>query len=196
MEHGPLRALARLIPFVFMIPVFYYMSLWFVPEATSVRHRLSIMWSCWVLLLGITDSQHLYRITNGRILPTFGIGYMNLGIWNDTRTSRFSLISISLQPDTSEYEQAANRLVYRLAEMVKLSECDSVLDAGFGGGNQDLLWAYAFRPQRIIGLDISENQIATAKKAVEANLHGLGSPSLDLRYGDAVNINDKAAADP
>jgi ubiquinone/menaquinone biosynthesis C-methylase UbiE len=71
-----------------------------------------------------------------------------------------------------------------LAETAEMNDGDTVFDAGFGFGDQDLLWFERYSPQRIVGLNVTPVQVNAARRRVEE----LGlSERIDLRLGSAVD---------
>ncbi len=95
--------------------------------------------------------------------------FLNLGYWENAIT----------------YDKACQDLAMLLGEAAELGPADTVLDAGFGFADQDVLWAERFCPQKIIGLNITPLQIEVAKQRVEQA--GL-SDRIDLRFGSATDI--------
>ncbi|MCP4696732.1 MAG: methyltransferase domain-containing protein [Gammaproteobacteria bacterium] len=95
--------------------------------------------------------------------------WMNLGFWKDAKT----------------YPQACAALAGYLADAARFSPDDEILDAGFGFGDQDLLWNRKYDVKRICGLNITPLHVEVAKKRVkECNLEH----RIDLRLGSATDI--------
>lgn len=95
--------------------------------------------------------------------------YLNLGYW-DGPTS---------------YDGACQRLAERLGEFAGLERGQSVLDCGFGFGDQDLFWLKRFEPASIDGLNITESQVLHARKRVaEAGV----SARVRLHLGSATRM--------
>jgi microcystin synthetase protein McyJ len=95
--------------------------------------------------------------------------WLNLGYWKDART----------------YPEAAADLARKLAEAARLGAGDVVLDAGFGFGEQDLLWVDEYAVAKIIGVNVTKLHVEVARKRVEQR--GL-SDRIDLRLGSATAI--------
>jgi ubiquinone/menaquinone biosynthesis C-methylase UbiE len=92
--------------------------------------------------------------------------YLNMGYWRDARS----------------YDQACEALALLLAERAGLAAGQTVVDAGFGFADQDLMWARRFGV-RIVGFNITEAQVAVARERVrEAGL----TDAIDLRLGSAL----------
>lgn len=87
---------------------------------------------------------------------------------------------------TSSYDEACKRLVHKVGEFAELSPEISMLDVGFGFGEQDLYWENEFKVKKIIGINITPFQVDFASK--RAAQRGL-SEKLEYRVGDAVNID-------
>lgn len=87
---------------------------------------------------------------------------------------------------TSSYDEACKRLVYKVGELAGLSPSVTLLDVGFGFGEQDLYWEKEFDVKKIIGINITPFQVDfAAKRAAQRAL----SDKIDYRVGDAVNID-------
>jgi len=93
--------------------------------------------------------------------------FLNLGYWDGPTT----------------YDGGCARLAEVLGEAAGLGPTDTVLDCGFGFGDQDLFWARRFSPRRIIGLNITASQVELARRrVVEAGL----SDKVLLQRGSAT----------
>jgi cyclopropane fatty-acyl-phospholipid synthase-like methyltransferase len=92
--------------------------------------------------------------------------YLNMGYWREAR----------------DYDAACEALAVLVAEHAQLGPGQRVLDAGFGFGDQVLLWADRFGVD-IVGLNITRSQVDVARDRVRrANL----SERVDLRHGSAL----------
>ena len=72
--------------------------------------------------------------------------YLNMGYWREA----------------DSYDQACEALAILLAERAGLSPGDRVIDAGFGYGDQDLLWARRYQVS-IAGFNVNGAQVAVAR---------------------------------
>jgi ubiquinone/menaquinone biosynthesis C-methylase UbiE len=95
--------------------------------------------------------------------------YLNLGYWRDA----------------ADLDAASDALAMLVGETAALGPEDTVLDCGFGFGDQDILWAQTLKPGRIIGLNITASQVELARRRV-ATL-GLDE-QVDLRQGSATDM--------
>ncbi|MBN1655914.1 MAG: class I SAM-dependent methyltransferase [Deltaproteobacteria bacterium] len=95
--------------------------------------------------------------------------WLNLGYWKEART----------------YPDACSAMARLVADTAELCENDTVLDVGFGFGEQDLFWVENYRVKRIIGFNITSSHVERARQRVERR--GL-SESIDLRVGSATEI--------
>ena len=86
----------------------------------------------------------------------------------------------------SSYAEACKRLVHKVGEWAALSPEVTLLDVGFGFGEQDLYWAQVFKVKKIIGINITPFQVTFAAKRAEQQ--GL-SERIDYRVGDAAHID-------
>jgi ubiquinone/menaquinone biosynthesis C-methylase UbiE len=95
--------------------------------------------------------------------------YLNLGYWRDVET----------------IDEASEELALLVAKRGGMGPGDTVLDCGYGFGDQDILWARNMKPDKIIGLNITTSQVERAQKNVADA--GLGK-SIDLREGSATEM--------
>ncbi len=95
--------------------------------------------------------------------------YLNLGYWRDVDT----------------IDEASEELALLVAKRGGMGPCDTVLDCGYGFGDQDILWARNMKPEKIIGLNITNSQVERARMNVaDAGLEKL----IDLREGSATEM--------
>jgi ubiquinone/menaquinone biosynthesis C-methylase UbiE len=93
--------------------------------------------------------------------------YLNLGYWRDVDT----------------IDEASEELALLVAKRGGMGPGDTVLDCGYGFGDQDILWARNMKPEKIIGLNITKSQVERARMNVaDAGL----DRSIDLREGSAT----------
>ena len=95
--------------------------------------------------------------------------YLNLGYWQDADT----------------IDEASEELALLVAKKGGMGPGDTVLDCGYGFGDQDILWARNMKPDKIIGLNITKSQVERARMNVADA--GLGK-SIDLREGSATEM--------
>ncbi|MBK1671306.1 hypothetical protein CKO28_25225 [Rhodovibrio sodomensis] len=96
--------------------------------------------------------------------------YLNLGFWRD---------------DVASVDAASTALVHLLGKAAELKPGDRALDVGYGFGDQDAEWLRAFDPAAIVGLNITESQVETARgRMAEQGL----SDRIDLRQGSATDM--------
>lgn len=101
----------------------------------------------------------------------------------DSPTERGLYLNLGYWDGAADLDQACEALVERLAEAAGMGEGDRVLDVGYGFGDQDMHWARRYRPERIIGLNVTASQVAIARDRVAAA--GLAD-RVDLRLGSAT----------
>lgn len=95
--------------------------------------------------------------------------YLNLGYWRDVET----------------IDEASEELALLVAKRGGMGPGDTVLDCGYGFGDQDILWARNKKPEKIIGLNITSSQVERARKNVaDAGLE----QTIDLREGSATEM--------
>lgn len=96
--------------------------------------------------------------------------YINYGYWDDGCTS---------------LDDAGAALAGLLADAAGFQPGDTVLDVGFGYGEQDVLWARKWQPGKIHGLNITPNHVAVARqRARTEQLEDV----LDFREGSATSM--------
>lgn len=96
--------------------------------------------------------------------------YLNLGFWRDA----------------TDLDGASEALADLLADTVRLSPGDQLLDVGYGFADQDMRWAERHQPARIIGLNLTQSQVEVARRRVAER--GL-SEQIDLRQGSATAMD-------
>jgi cyclopropane fatty-acyl-phospholipid synthase-like methyltransferase len=102
--------------------------------------------------------------------------YMNWGLWDDT---------------TEELDDAALALVLRLGELAELGPETTLLDVGFGFGDQLLDWCRHAGLGRAEGLNVCPEQTEIARgRLAEAGLEG----RVRVQVGDAVALPFEAGS--
>lgn len=96
--------------------------------------------------------------------------YLNLGYWADGCT---------------DLDHASEALADLLARSASFQPGDTVLDAGFGYGDQDFAWLRDYSPRQIVGLNVTRNQVIQARQRAE--LEKLAG-RLDFRSGSATDM--------
>lgn len=119
--------------------------------------------------LNRTSVAEIYETIATNALSESGL-YLNLGFWRD---------------DVDSVDAASTALVHLLGKAADLKPGDRALDAGFGFGDQDVEWLRAFDPATIVGLNITESQVETARARIAEQ--GL-SERIDLRLGSATDM--------
>jgi len=114
------------------------------------------------------DARGVYDLISTRTPTERGL-YLNLGFWQTATT----------------VDEASEALALLVGETAQIGNGDTVLDCGFGFGDQDILWAQKLAPRRIIGLNITPSQVAVARcRVAEAGL----ADRVDLRTGSATRM--------
>ena len=96
----------------------------------------------------------------------------NLGLWTQA---------------SQDYPSACRALAVRLAQQAQLNPGCSVLDVGFGYGDQLLVWKQQFKVGRITGFEIDAAAVAHAR----SRLVEFADVSLDLAQGDLRTITER-----
>jgi ubiquinone/menaquinone biosynthesis C-methylase UbiE len=122
------------------------------------------------------DARRIYDLISTTSPTDHGL-YLNLGYWNGAAT----------------LDQASEALAMLVADAAGIGRGDTVVDCGFGFGDQDILWASRLEPQRIIGLNITASQVHVARQRVAKT--GLAD-RMDLREASATAMPlDDASVD-
>ncbi|MFI5306111.1 MAG: SAM-dependent methyltransferase [Polyangiales bacterium] len=101
--------------------------------------------------------------------------WLNLGYWKTAHS----------------YPDACADMARKLAQAARLGPADVVLDAGFGFGEQDLLWVREYGVARIIGVNVTKLHVELAQQRVRAR--GL-QDRIDLRLASATELPLEAAS--
>ena len=112
-----------------------------------------------LMLLVRADPRDYYAFLGDDVLEAQDEGFakadkplwLNLGYWKTART----------------YPDACADMARKLAAAARLRKGDVVLDAGFGFGEQDLLFAHELQVAKIIGVNVTELHVNVARQRVE-----------------------------
>ncbi|OQO89779.1 SAM-dependent methyltransferase [Saccharomonospora piscinae] len=96
--------------------------------------------------------------------------YMNYGYWED---------------GCADIDEAGEAMARLLGDAAGITRGDTVLDVGFGHGDQDFLWLRERDPARVLGLNITPSHVASARARAEAD--GVAD-RLDFREGSATEV--------
>jgi erythromycin 3''-O-methyltransferase len=88
-------------------------------------------------------------------------------------------------PDCDSLDDASEALALRLAAAAGFGPADSILDVGFGYGDQDFLWASKFDGLKVLGLNITPGQVDSANE--RARTEGLAD-RLEFQVGSATEM--------
>ncbi len=114
------------------------------------------------------DASGIYDLLSTSSPTEFGL-YLNLGYWCEAENT----------------DEASDALAMSVANTAQISSEDTVLDCGFGFGDQDILWMQTLKPKQIIGLNITASQVTIARKRIA--VAGLDD-RIDLRHGSATEM--------
>jgi len=108
----------------------------------------------------------MYRIASTHAFSERGL-YLNLGYWETAKT----------------IDDACEAMVDLVGRTAGLTPDDEVVDVGFGFAEQDIYWMRHFAPKRIIGINITPEQVRLARRRIQE----LGlADRIDLREGSAT----------
>ncbi|MEU8546278.1 methyltransferase domain-containing protein [Streptomyces roseoverticillatus] len=96
--------------------------------------------------------------------------YINIGYWED---------------GTEDPDRAGEALALKLADIAGFEPAHTVLDVGFGYGEQDLAWLRANRIHKVHGLEVSPRHVEGA--CAQAESEGLQERA-DFRVGSATEL--------
>ncbi|AUS81191.1 methyltransferase domain-containing protein [Actinoalloteichus sp. AHMU CJ021] len=138
--------------------------------AESVRELGKLLASV-VPLDPVMRVRHLYSLIPADLeFAGRSTSYMNYGYWED---------------GCEDLDQAAEALARLLGERADIQAGDTVLDVGFGHGDQDFLWLREREPRRVHGLNITPHHVASARARAERE--GV-LDRLDFREGSATDL--------
>jgi cyclopropane fatty-acyl-phospholipid synthase-like methyltransferase len=120
------------------------------PKRSRLSEGLGYLW--WFYTPFRTASvAFMYDLVSTRAFSDHGL-YLNLGYWKDAST----------------IDEACRDMATLLAEKAELGPQDHLLDVGFGFAEQDMYWLEAFRPRRIVGVNLTASQVELARQRVAA----------------------------
>ena len=79
------------------------------------------------------------------------------------------------------YSDACRQLAIELAQYARLEKGQTIFDAGFGCGDQILIWYKGFEVRHVVGVNLSVSQTKTAQRKLQAMGYLQQS---DIRQGD------------
>lgn len=88
-----------------------------------------------------------------------------------------------------DYSSACEALAHQLAEAVSLNENSRIFDAGFGCGDQLLLWLNHYNAHSIAGINYSKSQTALAKVRLEKMRLEKEDSFRFIIQGDVADLN-------
>jgi microcystin synthetase protein McyJ len=89
----------------------------------------------------------------------------------------------------NDYSSACSALADALAHAVELDQTSHVFDAGFGCGDQLLLWLKTYQVSSIQGLNYSESQTSVAQQRLSDQ--GFTTAAKNIRYGSVTDMCDE-----
>jgi ubiquinone/menaquinone biosynthesis C-methylase UbiE len=107
--------------------------------------------------------------------------WLNLGYWRDVE----KVDENNCERVGELFPAAQSQMAHLLARTARLGAGESVLDCGFGYGDQDLLWAESYKPARIAGINVTPTQVRIASE--RARLVGLDNV-IRLMEGSATSL--------
>lgn len=118
----------------------------------------------WLLLAGERrQASQVYELVAQHLLFGERTRYLNLGWWEHA----------------TSFDDAGDALAEQLGVAAGMRLGDTVLDVGFGFGDQDEYWLRRFQPGRIVGLNVTPLQVEVARQR-------FSDPRLDFRVGSAT----------
>ncbi|MFL5321291.1 MAG: class I SAM-dependent methyltransferase [Myxococcaceae bacterium] len=121
------------------------------------------------------DPRPLYALLHEKNLPGRDSRFINLGYWADEQTV--------------EFDEASRALAHLLAKAAELQSARSILDVGFGYGDQLLEWLALGDPERIVGVNLAEEQVRHAKRALSTHPRGR-RVELSLASASSLPVRD------
>lgn len=118
----------------------------------------------------LTNVERVYsRLHEILVRKSSGCYYLNLGYWKDT----------------DSIKKACEQLIDLVVSNAGITNGHSILDVGFGYGDQDIYIARQFPQVAIHGINIIQEQVAYAQETVQKEAL---SGQIKLEAGDAVNL--------
>jgi microcystin synthetase protein McyJ len=130
-----------------------------------------------IALFKSTNAAAYYTLLGDDVMEGFDQGFvnnakplwLNLGYWREERT----------------YRTACEAMARHLAVAATFRSGDTVLDVGFGFGEQDLLWLREYDLAHIHGINVTPLQVSVARRRMASA--GLES-RIHLGLGDATKL--------
>jgi len=114
------------------------------------------------LLMAIFKSYGLENCVG--TLANFQGGYINFGYWKNIPLEDNKLVSVDQRIQSSEH------LYQYVADRLHISPEDTLLDIGCGQGVGSLFLANRYNPKKMIGIDITSEQITRAQSLLNSPL--------------------------
>lgn len=122
--------------------------------------------------------RQMYGDADLSALPIFQGGFINFGYWNESALNASSI--------TQEQRAAASEAMYKVVgDLCGIMKQHSVLDVGSGLGYGTSLISGLYSPKITVGLDVSPDQIARAKKY---QIVGVKNGKLRFALGEAESM--------
>lgn len=137
--------------------------------ASRVRRGLELIGT--TLHAGQRRPERVYTLLGEDVFLGERSRYLNLGFW-DGATS---------------IDDACDALAEQVGLAARMAAGDTVLDVGFGFGDQDAYWLRRFAPARIVGLNVTPLHVEAARRRFP-------DVRLDFRLGSATDSGLDAAS--
>lgn len=156
------------IPTVSAFFIGVIISFRFKTDGTIKGRMIGIYSSLGLFIPNATSINTLYQLWGTHVLSDKS-KFINLGYWKNA----------------DSMDDAARDMAHLLGEHAEIAASDTILDVGFGFGDQDLYWMKTFKPKSICGLNITRDQVNEARELVRKNKL---EDKIDLRFGSATDI--------
>jgi 2-polyprenyl-3-methyl-5-hydroxy-6-metoxy-1,4-benzoquinol methylase len=98
------------------------------------------------------------QLNSDPLTGTINSSWGNLGYWSQS----------DISPSTMSYPQACRQLACEVADMAGLNSTHSLLDTGFGCGDQLVVWLQEFKLSDVCGVNLSSSQTQYAQQKIAA----------------------------
>jgi microcystin synthetase protein McyJ len=136
-------------------------------ENTIVTHRPSRLRIYWEVTKKLTEFVgFVIKPNTAKLYDNIGDDITGFGGKDFQNLNRPLWLNEGFWKEANTYPQACEALATLVGDAAALSPEDTVLDLGFGFGDQDLFWVEKYNVKKITGINISPLQVEIARKRI------------------------------